>query len=262
MVLGIDESSVIGLIKSGHLLGEMTNGSYLIHKLALFSYAQRVARTIGLIPDTRYIKETDRENMHLLPLQPKTAEQVSRDLQGALAPKRILELAHAGYLPHLIIDGNVYFRTLEVEEWTADNLTTNVDGSDFPKAIPVQHVEACRLGIVPDSLLLFSKHLRRYNHNSHLPCVYFLVADESVVYVGKSTNLPQRIHTHTKNKEFDAVFFLPVPEPDLDDVEAAFIVELKPPLNAKRDGESYHLPKKKPDRSALDPFHAQSAANE
>ena len=74
------------------------------------------------------------------------------------------------------------------------------------------------------------------------PCVYFLILDDRVVYVGKTTNLPARVHSHAKGsrakrrqsvpkKEFNRVLFLPVDRDDLDEAEVYFIKELEPVLN-------------------------------
>lgn len=67
------------------------------------------------------------------------------------------------------------------------------------------------------------------------PCVYFLCAAGSVSYVGQTIRIEQRLLVHQRDeKEFDRVFFLDVPRPDLDSVEQAFIRALQPHLNQTR----------------------------
>lgn len=62
--------------------------------------------------------------------------------------------------------------------------------------------------------------------------VYFLVKDSRVMYVGQSTHAGRRVPEHlSTGKPFDAYHFVPVPEPLLDDTEAAYILALNPPWN-------------------------------
>lgn len=61
--------------------------------------------------------------------------------------------------------------------------------------------------------------------------IYFLIKDGAIVYVGKSNNLPSRIGTHKKEKDFDAVRYLDVELKDQDDLEIALIKAIRPPLN-------------------------------
>lgn len=62
--------------------------------------------------------------------------------------------------------------------------------------------------------------------------VYFLLMHRSVVYVGQSVNVAQRLGQHAKSKkEFNRWCFIPVEPHRLDQVERAFIDVLMPPLN-------------------------------
>jgi hypothetical protein len=63
-------------------------------------------------------------------------------------------------------------------------------------------------------------------------CIYFLVHESVVVYVGQTKALGQRLVSHKKEKEFDRAFYLNVPAQVLSEVEAAFIRVLKPKYNA------------------------------
>lgn len=61
--------------------------------------------------------------------------------------------------------------------------------------------------------------------------VYFLVNKGEVVYVGQSTNIHMRIAKHIGVKDFDSFHFAECDKFILDEVEAAYIVALDPPLN-------------------------------
>lgn len=61
--------------------------------------------------------------------------------------------------------------------------------------------------------------------------VYFLVHKKKVVYVGQSTNVFNRIHTHAQYKEFDSYVYIPCEKDMLDKLESLYIHFLSPPLN-------------------------------
>jgi hypothetical protein len=70
-----------------------------------------------------------------------------------------------------------------------------------------------------------------------VPCIYFLVRDDVVVYVGQSGNLHVRVNTHLRDKQFDRVLYLPTPLEDLDRVERGFILALQPEYNLQGKGD-------------------------
>jgi len=61
--------------------------------------------------------------------------------------------------------------------------------------------------------------------------VYFLINKGQIVYVGQSTNIHMRIAKHIGTKDFDSFHFVECDRSILDEVEAAYIVALDPPLN-------------------------------
>ena len=71
-------------------------------------------------------------------------------------------------------------------------------------------------------------NLQQFNKNA--PCVYFLVKNDKVVYVGQSINLGNRLGSHG-NKDFDETFWISVAESDQNAIEGAFIRLLRPRLN-------------------------------
>jgi hypothetical protein len=62
--------------------------------------------------------------------------------------------------------------------------------------------------------------------------VYFLIADDVVVYVGQTTNLYSRIGGHRDDKIWNRILFLPVPHEELDAIERHWIATLKPKFNS------------------------------
>lgn len=86
---------------------------------------------------------------------------------------------------------------------------------------------------IPEELFEYQKHIREYFIVKIPPCVYFLIEDGRVVYVGKSSSLQGRITTHIEDKKsFTRVLYIECKtEEDALDLEAAFIHALKPSLN-------------------------------
>jgi hypothetical protein len=67
----------------------------------------------------------------------------------------------------------------------------------------------------------------------HRPCIYFLINNDTIVYVGQSVHPNIRIATHvTQNlKEFNRYFILDVPCDTMNDIEAECIWKLAPIYN-------------------------------
>lgn len=71
------------------------------------------------------------------------------------------------------------------------------------------------------------------------PCIYFLVHNDEIVYVGQSGNLVLRIGSHITSKKFDRVFYIELEMSDfkfMSEIECAFIRHLKPKLNRTSHG--------------------------
>jgi hypothetical protein len=66
--------------------------------------------------------------------------------------------------------------------------------------------------------------------------VYFLIKDESVVYVGQSINITQRVAEHTKTKDFDTFTYVQCKRENLNQIEALYIQRLKPKYNYNSQG--------------------------
>ena len=63
--------------------------------------------------------------------------------------------------------------------------------------------------------------------------IYFLIDRGEIVYIGQSTDLQKRIshHVFSEKKRFSHYFTIPVPEEDLDRVEADYIWKFTPRYN-------------------------------
>lgn len=84
---------------------------------------------------------------------------------------------------------------------------------------------------VPLPLLRLGSVIRRIETTAFPPCVYLLVKNGLVVYVGQTKNLWTRVAKHKQDKMFDEVLYLQVPEPELLHVEDLMISILRPELN-------------------------------
>lgn len=72
----------------------------------------------------------------------------------------------------------------------------------------------------------------KYNPRDEQCCIYVLLLDGVIVYVGQTVNLPARLAQHAKNKEFDAHWSTQVAREEMSSAEAAHIVALNPRLNS------------------------------
>jgi hypothetical protein len=62
-------------------------------------------------------------------------------------------------------------------------------------------------------------------------CVYFLIKDNTIVYVGQTVNLMARTGEHIKNKDFNYIAYIPTPKRRLLRVEGYYIVKFNPLYN-------------------------------
>ena len=92
-----------------------------------------------------------------------------------------------------------------------------------------------------------SEHLQLHSVGKPFvyPGVYFLLQDEEVIYVGQSTDIPSRVLSHRRSKDFDRYATMPVPRGWLSEVEAEYILHYQPELNRS-------LPKNRWYQSAAD----------
>lgn len=78
----------------------------------------------------------------------------------------------------------------------------------------------------------------RLRIEDELKCgVYFLIKDGIAVYVGKSTNVINRVWAHKKRGvDFDEFTYVCVDGRELDRAEAAYTAALMPAMNYRKDG--------------------------
>lgn len=159
----------------------------------------------------------------------KTAQEIFESTK-LLSVERIIELSKSGYIPHYLIDDNVYlYNQTEVRRWININITQRNEGKNFPDVIRL-NVAGLSPTDRPPNCIWNIPHLQQIPKYSYQTGVYFLCKGDEVVYVGQSINPAGRISTHNQDaeKNFDRVYLMPVPESELDDVEGSFIHHLQP----------------------------------
>lgn len=93
------------------------------------------------------------------------------------------------------------------------------------------NLDLCTTKNIPKILIPMLNDVYEFNYQKFPPCVYFLVYDDNIVYVGETIYLSTRIDAHKKEKIFDSVFYIPVIKQELKRVEKAIIKYLKPKYN-------------------------------
>lgn len=63
------------------------------------------------------------------------------------------------------------------------------------------------------------------------PYIYFLLHHKEIVYVGQTIRWLSRVGSHSHSKIFNSIYLMPIPEKNLNDVEAELIVLLNPKYN-------------------------------
>lgn len=169
----------------------------------------------------------------------KTATEVAPHVR--MVPRRLQELSDAQILPHFRIDGGEpLFQMQNLKQFIRRHLTTEFVGAPVP--LNLRPIVFQRMAEPPPlPLAAVQDRLCEYPSCDLPPCVYFLISDSAVTYVGQSRNLSVRLAQHRQNgKSWDKVLYMPVLECDLLRVETEWIAALNPSLNragAKR-GES------------------------
>ena len=89
------------------------------------------------------------------------------------------------------------------------------------------------LNLLAQTEILSSK--KEYNHGAGLPVViYFLIKENEIVYIGKTTRLFNRMKEHTKTKDFDSYSFIELETTDVDlvnKIEKNYIIKYSPLYN-------------------------------
>ncbi len=149
-----------------------------------------------------------------------------------MTPERLRELAEARVLPHFRVDGGPpLFWPNSLKHYVRRYLTTECPGAPLPLDLRPVVLEQVK-GEVPSALAMVRERLCAYPSLDHPPCVYFLLQDNQVVYVGTSRNLAGRLVSHRQEgKRWDRVLYLPAPRDQLHEIEAEWVKALKPRCN-------------------------------
>jgi len=158
--------------------------------------------------------------------------------------ERIEELVQLLLIPHLRVDnGPPLFRKREAAKWINDNLVTEYAGATLPIRFAVHSLVApdkdipIELSSMRDRLF---EGLGQTGFNP--PCIYFLISNRCIAYVGQSINLPSRLDEHRRSgKSWERVLWIPCPEAHLQDVEQFWIRHIKPPLNNPHEVKGYEI---------------------
>ena len=169
----------------------------------------------------------------------KTAAQIAE--ATGLSVERIEGLCRSGLIPHVFVDGRgPLFSHNDTISWIRKNLVDEHHGTPI-KPMPVLY--NANPFDVPVALSNIAERLIM------LPAccfsgIYFLCEGNDVVYVGQSVNAGSRSTSH-RDKQFNSILILPVPEEKLNEIESAFIGLLKPKYNKtlhRSGNEIYHAP--------------------
>lgn len=149
-----------------------------------------------------------------------------------LTVDRLMELARTGFAPCVIIDDSKYlFQRKDIQAWVRANLVKRQTGRDFEFSVYSDANAPAEYSDIPEELIPIASRLRSLKTSYEVPCIYFLVSFNKVVYVGQSTNLLSRLVSHRSEKEFDRVFYFHYPKDGLSEIESSFIRFLRPKYN-------------------------------
>jgi hypothetical protein len=159
-----------------------------------------------------------------------SAEEMSK--KCGMSTERLIELANAEIIPHVRIDnGPPLFLVRPMLDWVKENALYVQDGQKLPINLVAMINRKPDFSEIPEELQGIAGKLKKYENQAFPPCVYFLIREGRVVYVGQTTTLPARIQTHMVDKLFDEVLYMVVPPENLLEVERSFISLLTPEYN-------------------------------
>lgn len=144
----------------------------------------------------------------------------------------------SGHCPHYRVNkGPFFFAKKEFKKWVEDNFVEHQDGKNIPRlkvlTSVIQEVDFST-ETVPIEIRNISGLCRMHTHSA-VSGVYFLCNKGKVIYIGQATNVYVRPFSHV-DKEFDSIYYIPVPKEFLNKVEGALIRTLTPPRNVSSNG--------------------------
>jgi hypothetical protein len=170
-----------------------------------------------------------------------TPQEVSK---ATLVPvKRLLELVRSRHAPCVYVDGNIFFQR-NIKKWVRDNLYVIQEGKLFANNIIFLSQDS-PFASPPKELRAVCKEIKEYEAMQYKltwypPCIYFLYKENTLIYIGQTINLPSRVSYHFNNsgKTFDTVYYIPIPESELLEVEKKLIKQFLPPTNIESFAEA------------------------
>lgn len=161
------------------------------------------------------------------------AEWLTAKFAHQFTERELKEWCDAGYMPHVRVQGKgISVYASKVGTWVKRELLEVYEGGPFDwNTKPVYTHEPRRPAAMPKELVALADSLHYLGACKYPPCVYFLIHNRTIIYIGKTVNLLSRIGSHVNDKTFNEIYYLPVPESRLDEVEQAFIRVLQPKRN-------------------------------
>lgn len=120
---------------------------------------------------------------------------------------------------------------LDEEETRLKNERAVVRAKARETALTIGRLEGLMVGRVGRRLATKAGIIAAAKTIPFQPCIYFLVKDGEIVYIGQSISLIQRIGDHLWAKDFDSVAYMPCEQGHLDYVESLYIHAFQPALN-------------------------------
>lgn len=186
----------------------------------------------------------------------KTAEEVAASVR--MSANRLRELAEVDVIPHFRIDGGPpLFGLAGLKDYVRRYLVTVCPGEPLPINLRPVVQQPPAPATIPRALAEVEARLCEIPPLEYPSCVYFLIRQQEIAYVGQSRNLLARLVQHRmEGKSWDRVLYLPVPADRLLEVERQWIWVLQPPMNraGRPSGLTAHQ-----NRSKIQP--AQSETN-
>jgi len=171
-------------------------------------------------------------------------------IKEIISEQEMAELVKCLYVPHYVLLNPLtkaevyYFAAAELNDWFVEKYVTKIESKYSPKLNFISVIDAHSSPKCPPQLSaiqnLFALPIDYYFSSSG---VYFLCLNNEIVYIGQSVNVSSRIAQHFEAKEFDSVFYIPVPPCDLDRFETALIKYYQPILNKRLVPLSAHRAK-------------------
>lgn len=158
--------------------------------------------------------------------------------------QRLISLAKSGVTPCIWFGEKLMFHQYDIVMWSYENYCRIQHGRRVESEFKLLYTKRSTPEDIPEILQLMSGRLKDLDYCHKTPCIYFLLQEGVIVYVGMSTSLQVRISSHSQDKIFDRVLYLDYHDSNIEEVEASFIRYLKPKYNrdeADKDVEEVHL---------------------